>query len=575
MFNRKLQSKLRKRDIITYLFSYYRQLAFTTFVVSFFAGLTTLMIPLAIGKYYGFLFDLHSFRAQLLDFLPFDLSDIHVFIGFFVALVVLKTILSYGERYYSRLLGEKFVFSLRQMLFESQLNIPIEDYENRGFGRYLLRFSGDLNSLKNYFCKGIVQFIGDLIWIALAIIILVSLDSRLGLILFIGLIPVFIVILLFGHRLSRTTRQQRNQKSGLLSFTATRLRAIHSIRFFNKEAPELAKFSHKAKHLLTSSIAYQKILSLIHAMIPGLLYLMLAAMFYYVSYAGMNQDKASGSKILIFVILLLTILPILRRILKINIVWELGTISFEKFLQVLNRSDFTKAHLPDYVYQTGKLEIKNLSYQFESKEEIFHNLNMAIDGPGIHLVYGKAGSGKSTLVKLITGLYQATEDAILLDGQDVQQVNGKSLRRHIVVVSNEIQLLGKTVFEAISYSRKANKRPAAQFLLDHLFEGNPALPQLSLNDPIGEAGNKLSKGQQQLLAYARALLTRKKIILIDEPFEGIGDESISFWVKEIRQLAKKKTVIIFSSKTLGGVFKPASVFHLNHQSMKTSIYDET
>ncbi|RMG24335.1 MAG: ABC transporter ATP-binding protein, partial [Bacteroidetes bacterium] len=146
--------ELRKRGLIIRLYSQYRQLAVATLLVSFFAGMATLLIPITIGKYYDFLFGMHSFRARLLTLLPFDLSDIHLFMAFFLSLIGARAVLTYGERYLINLLGEKFVYSLRILLFESQMRIPIRDYEDRGSGRYLLRFSGDLKSLKQYFCQG-------------------------------------------------------------------------------------------------------------------------------------------------------------------------------------------------------------------------------------------------------------------------------------------------------------------------------------------------------------------------------------------------------------------------------------
>ncbi|RMG18813.1 MAG: ATP-binding cassette domain-containing protein, partial [Bacteroidetes bacterium] len=129
-------------------------------------------------------------------------------------------------------------------------------------------------------------------------------------------------------------------------------------------------------------------------------------------------------------------------------------------------------------------------------------------------------------------------------------------------VSSEIPLLGRKVFEAISYSRKAEKKAKASMVLEHLLEGNPSLPFMALEDKIGEAGNSLSKGQLKLLAYARALLTNKKIVLIDEPFEGFDEEAIPFWAEILKQMATHRKVIVFSAHSLEAYLAPASVHQL-------------
>lgn len=554
--------ELRKRGLIIRLYSQYRQLAVATLLVSFFAGMATLLIPITIGKYYDFLFGMHSFRARLLTLLPFDLSDIHLFMAFFLSLIGARAVLTYGERYLINLLGEKFVYSLRILLFESQMRIPIRDYEDRGSGRYLLRFSGDLKSLKQYFCQGMIRFFNDLLWITLSVCILFWLDKRLGLILLMGLLPIFVIVLWLRPALSKRTRLQRNRKSQLLAFTSTRLRAMHSIQFFNKEQPELAKFSKLARQVLVSSMSYQKILSFIYALIPTLLYVMVAAMFFYVSISDMARDKSNGGNILVFVMLLLTILPILRRILRIHVVWELGGISLEKLLRVINRADWEDAKRDNLIYLEGDIRLEGVSYAYKPGQKVLDKLCMHLQGPGLHLVQGKAGSGKSTLIKLICGLYQPEEGQVLIDGQQTTEVNGKSLRKHIAVVSSEIPLLGRKVFEAISYSRKAEKKAKASMVLEHLLEGNPNLPAMTLEDKIGEAGNRLSKGQLKLLAYARALLTRKKIVLIDEPFEGFDEEAIPFWAEILKQMATHRKVIVFSAHSLEGYLAPTAVHQL-------------
>ncbi len=544
-----------KRKILAQLLSDHKRLVWFTFAMSFTAGLLTIAVPLVIGKYYDFLFGHRSFRARLLEFLPFDINNIKVFLVFFMALVILKTAFSFLEKYCTGLLGEHFTLWIRTTLFQHQLKIPVWDYERKGMGRYLLRFSGDLNSLKNYLTKGIVRFVSDAMMLTLTLALLFWLDSRLGLFMLGGLALPLWGIIAFNRKLSKATRAQRNHKSSLLAFTNTRLRAIHTIRFFNKEIPEQGKFNKKAEQVFDAGVRYQKITSLINALIPGVLYLLMGALFTYIYFSGQGQH-ASASNILVFIILLLTIMPVMRRMLRVNVVWELGNISFEKLLNVLNRVETQNTSKTIFRHKDGNVKIRDMGYGFDSGQLVFDGLGLNIPGNGLTLVQGTPGSGKSTLIKLLTGLYKPTSGKIIMDGQDLGEVDGRSLRRRIAVVSDEIPLMGATVFEAISYSRKPEKRLPSQFLLDYLQTNNPELPPLHLDDKIGDLGCNLSKGQRKLLAFARAVLTNKKIILIDELFEGLSPGSIPFWTKEVRELAAEKTVVVFTSQCIKEILMP-------------------
>lgn len=535
----------RKQDLLRSFFRNHWKAVAVTFLASLLAGVATIAIPVAIGKYYDFLFGFHSQRARLLEYLPGNWNDMPTFLVLFFALVILKTLFSFAEKYGTGVLGEHLVYDLRNQLFWHQLKIPVSDYEERGAGRYLLRFSGDLKSIQNYLTRGILRFVSDGLLLLLAFGLLLALDLQLGLLTLAGLLLPIGAVWLLNRRLARATRRQRNRKSGLLDFTNMRLRAIHTIRFFNKEVPEQAKFEQRAEKVLSAGISYQRMVGLIQALVPGSLYLLLAGLFTFVYYR--RPSGVDGGSILIFVILLMTLLPIFRRMLRVNVVWELGRISFEKLLNVLNRAEVELADLPRIRLEHGLIEVEELSFNY-GKTQVFDRLNLHIPAKGVTVIQSPAGSGKTTLIKLLSGLYRPSAGSIRIDGQDISKVSGKSLRKNIALVSSELPLLGNNVFEAISYSRKADKRPPARLLLAHLQKHNPDLPPLKLDDPVGDLGSRLSKGQVKLLSYARAILTDKNILLLDEPFEGLDPSTIPFWIEQLHALARDKTVVVFSSK---------------------------
>ncbi len=528
-----------------------------TIVASILSNVCTIIIPIAIGKYYQLVFQMHSHRSQLLQWLPLEIShNLNYFFLFFAGLIVAKAIFTFLERYCRGMIGEKFSYQIRNQLFWYQLHLPSMTYDQKGIGRYLLRFSGDLKSIQNYLTNGIIRFISDFLLMLIACIALIYFEWHLGLSIVLVLALTTLLILFLNRSLSIITRERRNKKSNLLSFVNMRLRAISSIMALNRAKPEQQKYEKVSSKVYQTGAKYQKITALLRTIVPTAMYLLLAWVMYIAYYLKQNQQSLDGSILIIFIMLLITLLPIFRRLLSVNITWELGNISFEKLLKILHQAEIAPLHLPDLPAIQGNIHFENVNFTYNTTlptsdtpiNYLLSNKNFYIPSNKITLIHGNSGTGKGTIIKLILGLYPTSTGRILIDRFDLQDYNPKSIRKQITLVSSNFPLLGKTVFEAISYSRKASKRPKAQKILNDLQAHLPDHQHLNLDDKIGDLGTALAKGQQKLLLYARAFLSNKKIILIDEPFQDLDTTSANTIVQKLHQLQSKRTIILFSRK---------------------------
>ena len=538
---------LSKKTLLFDFFSENKLRMFVTLVASILSNLLSILIPVSIGKYYDLVFDFHSHRSQILNFLPFDIGkNIKLFLIFFFILITFKSVFLFIEKYSFGSLSERLAYQLRNQLFEAQLALPISIYEEKGIGKYSLRFSGDLKSIQTYLRNGIIRFISDIVLLIATIIILILFHFQLGLIVGGSLMVSALLIILLNQRLSKITRERRNSKSYLLTFVNARLRAMHSIQYFNKENPEYGKFIKKSNRVFDAGIEYQKITAFMKTLVPTSMYIMLGLVLGAVFFYKQNVNAIAGSTLLIFVMLLITLMPIFRRLLNVNIVWELGNISFEKLLKVLNQVDNEEKELPDLKLTEQKITLHNVSFNYSEKNTLLKNINWDFQPNSINLVSGSSGSGKGLLIKLISRMYKLEEGEICIDGQNILLVNSKSVRKNIAVVSSNLPLLGKTVFEAISYSRKESKRLKASEMLDKLQVFVPIKQRINLDDLIGDLGSNLSKGQQKILVYARAFLTNKKILLIDEPAVDLDDATVVQIFQMLEEMKKDKTIILFS-----------------------------
>lgn len=518
-------------------------------VLVLFAGLVsnmlTIAIPVSIGKYYDLLFDYHSHRAAVLNFLPGNWFDtIPHFLAFFFVLVSARTIAVFIERFYTGKLGELMVKEVREILFEHQLSIKTANYKN-GMGKYLLRYSGDLKSLQSYVTRGMIRFTSDILLLSIAVSVLFWLDWMATNIMMVGVIIVVCVVYLLNNWLYNVSVKRRNTRSSLLAFVNERLGALISVKTFNKEATEQQKFEKRSSKLYESGVEYQAVYNAIFSLIPGLLYASLGIALWLIS----KQEKSGldEGKLLAFILLFITVIPAFRRILRVPSTWKVGNISIEKLLRVLHlSSEKDWRNKAKYNYKGGEIETINVGFGYD-EETVFSNLNLHIKPKTTCLIKLESGYGKTTLIKMLAGIYEPEVGDIKVDGQTVSSIDLKSLRRHLTVVGEEFQLFGRTVFEAISYSRKEEKRPLAQTMLDLLQKDMNERNKLKLDDKIGELGVHLSQSQRKILQYARALLTNKPILIIESPFKGLSpkvEENIS---EILTRRKRESTIVIFDS----------------------------
>lgn len=199
----------------------------------------------------------------------------------------------------------------------------------------------------------------------------------------------------------------------------------------------------------------------------------------------------------------------------------------------------------------GDIEFKNVSFSYPNEERsALKNLSFSIKAGESVAILGRVGSGKSTIEKLILGLYQPTEGQVLIDGVHIEQIDPAELRRHISYVPQEPQLLSGTVYENIilGFSHPNSQRVLEAVELAGLapLVGSHAD---GLGMAVGENGSRLSGGQRQAIAVARAFVRQGQIMLLDEPSSAMDSGLEQHLCQSIKTLSKDKTLLLVTHKT--------------------------
>lgn len=202
----------------------------------------------------------------------------------------------------------------------------------------------------------------------------------------------------------------------------------------------------------------------------------------------------------------------------------------------------------------GEIEVSKLSFSYPSTgghapPVALRDVSLSIK-PGERVAFvGKIGSGKSTLLRMIAGLYQPIEGQVKVDGLDIRQIDPVDFRNNIGYVTQDLRLFRGTLRENIFLGRPAATMDAFHEVvaltgLDKIADAHP----MGYDMPIGTMGLGLSGGQRQLVALARALITRPKILLMDEPTSAMDMQTEALFTKRLENIVKDRTVIIVTHR---------------------------
>lgn len=527
------------------------------FATGLLARVVAIAIPLVIGRHLALRYDYASIRSRVFENIPESwFLESEGFLWMMLVLAAVWFTFGYLERFHTKMLGELLAKELREDLFQAQLETAPAAFAQRSTGKYLLRYSGDLKQIQNLFNLGIMAFLRDLLILVPALILFAFLLPELALPIVLAFVLVLLPLVFLNRFLYHASAKRRDRRSGLLSFVSERLYRHGTIQVLNREKPELGKFLKRSDQLTEAGRSYFRIESFIRTLIPSLIYSLPGMVFLWLEWGGGGVSNLNPEALSLGALLILAMVPIIRRLAGVSIHWELGTLSMRKYLAVLNLPRAEAEDNAELEWEEGLLKLE----AYGGSDDVC--LTAQLGPVGITWIQGDTGSGKTQLIRSLLGLEPPVQGRITIDGQDVEACSYHSVRKRIGVVSEAWPLLGKTVFEAISYSRRVEKRQTAERMLDKLQTGMLNPYHLRLDDLVGEQGGLLSGGQTRLLLYARALLTRKPILVLDEPFLHLDERGKRVVADRINRLRTKRNIIVLSGFPPGGELVPDQVLFL-------------
>ncbi|MGL6174100.1 MAG: ABC transporter ATP-binding protein, partial [Cellulosilyticaceae bacterium] len=461
--------------------------------------------------------------------------------AFMVTLLIISLIMKHRINTMNQV-GQNMLIDMRHDLFTNLQKLPFAYYDNRPHGKILVRVVNYINSLSDLLSNGFVNLVADVVSIFLTIGFMLYLDVKLTLIALIG-IPILMGILFPLKKFQRAAFQKLSTKqSNMNAYVHESISGIRVTQAFTREEENRKIYKDVCRQYSDSWIGAVRINFLIWPSID-------------------TVSNISISLIYIFAVLISkTPVSVGLLIAFIGYVWRFwGPINnignfynniinamayLERIFELMDEEPTIKDIEGAKILPSikGEVTFEHVAFAYEEDNPILKDVSFTAKAGERVAIVGPTGSGKTTIINLISRFYNVNAGKILIDGQDISQVTLKSLREQMGIMMQDSFIFSGTIMDNIRYGKldatdeeviAAAKVVKAHDFIMEFEEG--------YYTEVNERGTRLSVGQRQLISFARALLADPKILILDEATSSIDSQTEVLLQEGLEKLLEGRT----------------------------------
>jgi ATP-binding cassette subfamily B protein len=450
------------------------------------------------------------------------------------------------------MMGALMERDMRRELFDHYQNLSFGFYDGQKTGQLMARLTNDSFALSELYHHGPEDIVICLLNFAGAFAILLSLDLRLALIVFL-LFPLMAVYAYhFNRRMKAALRLSYDSIGDINAQVEDTLAGIRVVKSFTNEDVERAKFARENARFVDSRRHGYRNEAYFSAGLIGFTQLMIIAAVVFGGAAIALGRALDLADLLTFLLCIGILIEPINRFANFARLYQEGAAGFERFMEALEVEPDIRdaAGAIELTHVRGEVEFADVSFKYrEEHDYVLKNVSLRIHAGEYIALVGSSGVGKTTLCSLIPRFYETVQGNILLDGNDIRKIRLASLRRHIGVVQQDVYLFAGTVADNIRYGRPGAGRAA---IVEAARKANAhdfitALPD-GYDTDIGQRGVKLSGGQKQRLSIARVFLKDPPVIIFDEATSSLDYESERAVQESLETLASNRTTLVIAHR---------------------------
>ncbi|MDF2454111.1 MAG: rsaD [Cytophagaceae bacterium] len=477
-----------------------------------------------------------------------DMMGLYYMVALLLAILVLHTLLSYANTYLADWLGQSIIRDIRIKLYAHLMRFRLSFFDKTPIGRLVTRNISDIETLSNFTSEGLAGILGDVLQLAFILSFMLYMNWKLTLIS-LSVLPILLIsTYVFKESIKHSFNLVRTAVSNLNTFVQEHITGMAVVQIFNSEEREYKKFEsinkeHRdanLKSVLYYSI-YFPIAEIIGASAAGLLVWM-----------GSKEVLAgytTAGTLISFIMYISMFFRPIRMIADRFNTLQLAAVSADRIFKLLEDKEEIAENGTVQKNIAGEVTFDHVSFGYDAEHFVLKDISFTVKEGQTFALVGPTGAGKSSVINLISRLYDIQKGAILIDGVDVRDYELSNLRSQIGTVLQDVFLFSDSIRNNITLHNPdiSDERiwEAAE-----LVGAAPFIRQLhgQLDYPVMERGGTLSVGQRQLISFIRTLVYDPKIIILDEATSSIDGETEELIQEAILKLMKGRTAIVIAHR---------------------------
>lgn len=471
-----------------------------------------------------------------------------------VGVLLVEALVQYRVTFLANWVAQSVSLDLRAKLYRHVSRFPLKYFDKTPVGTLVTRHVSDIDGVANVFSNGILNAVGDLLSLVVVMGAMLYIDASLTLIVLLPIPVLLVATRVFQRHIKSAFVDVRNRVAQINEFVQEHVTGMHIVQAFNRQESEAQAFAdinaaHRDANIrsIWAFSVFFPVVELLSATSVGLLL--------WLGTGQVVQDTLTLGVVLQFILYVFMLYRPIRQLADRFNVLQMGIVNADRVFKLLAKDERLAPPIrPQSPSWRGEIRFEGVWFAYGNKEDgepdwVLRDVNLHIH-PGERVAFvGATGAGKSSIVNLISRLYEFQRGRITMDGVDIREIALEELRARVGVVLQDVFLFSGSLRENIRLHDvgkvdddiwSAIESVGAKRVVDRLPEG--------LDHDVRERGATLSVGQRQLIAFVRAYLCNPHILILDEATSSIDSESEQWIQRATETLTQGRTSLLVAHR---------------------------
>jgi ATP-binding cassette subfamily B multidrug efflux pump len=493
--------------------------------------------------------------GQIVDYIgvvsdEFKVSTLVLYMLALIAIILITSFVSYFQNVTLQKTGQSIIYDIRMKIFTFLESHDIAFLNSTPAGAWVTRVANDTNTLNEMFTSVITNVLGSIIKLVFITGFMFFINWKLALYA-LAIIPfVLLISVIFRMFMRVVYRESRKRLSRVNAFLAEHLSGMKIIQVFNQEENKKEQFKSLNKNLQKANLR-QILLFSIYRPSMYLVYMMAVTIIFYVGRGYVLDGSITYGVLFTFYIYVQRFFEPIQNLAEQFNVLQSAFASSERIFGVLDskKEVIDSEDAVDLESFRGSIEFKDVWFKYVEDEWVLKGVSFKVDPNQTVAFVGATGSGKSTILSLIVRNYDIQKGQILLDGKDIKSYTIASIRHHIGQMLQDVFMFSGTLKSNIDLYHPnitdGEIDQAIQYVNADRFINS--LPN-GINTEVRERGNNFSTGQRQLISFARTIVHKPSLLILDEATSNIDTETEQLIQLSLEKMMASSTMLVVAHR---------------------------